>query len=257
MFGEPLGYGFNMISWDVRKASVNGWAVCIALTMVLCVGGCATETDPAPSEPDTAQAETVDVSGTLPPGLWIDLENCRPVEHVWNPETEPLMLPCEPTKEECDGVDNDEDGITDPKCPTMLCESDADCTYGGLVADADCNGWGENSGECNHIDGVGESLSCRGMLCPPQLKCIASDCVVPGNTPPLAPCTSGADCPIYAGCIPLAEFHAVETAVCKYFCHDFPCPEGFKCWTQPFRQPGTDIVTLHSECVELDPDDIP
>ena len=242
--------------WHGHRAGVCGLAVYLTLSLNGFLWGCSSKSAPAE---DTTQVRPVDTAvnkdvvapedvQTDTAKLWVDLENCRPVDHLWDPETEPMMQPCTVTKEACDGVDNDLDGITDPKCPTIPCDSDADCTYDGLVADADCNGWGGNGGECNQIDGVGDAEPCRGMLCPPKHKCVEGDCVIPGDTQPGEACSSGADCPVHAGCIPEMEFNAGETAVCKYFCHDFPCPEGFRCWTKPFQRLGTEFVTYHAEC---------
>ncbi|MFT7580457.1 MAG: hypothetical protein ACI9MR_002128, partial [Myxococcota bacterium] len=94
---------------------------------------------------------------------------------------EHLVLPDEPVWEPCDGVDNNGDGFTDPHCPTAECTSSADCTYGELVSDADCNPWEQTrqgySG-CNQIDGVansdeaGSTNDCHGMLCPAGQKCV-------------------------------------------------------------------------------------
>ena len=242
----------------------------MALALTGFVWSCTTSSVSTPTVEDSHQEPPIDASADDDPGspqdvqpdtakLWVDLENCRPVDHLWDPETEPLMRPCTVTKEACDGVDNDLDGITDPKCPTIPCDSDADCTYNGLVADADCNGWGVNGGECNQIDGVGKGEPCRGMLCPPKHKCVEGDCVIPGDAQPGEACSSGTDCPVHAGCIPVhagcipgMDWNEGGTAVCKYFCHDFPCPEGFRCWTEPFQRPGTEFVTYHSQCTSLE-----
>jgi len=159
------------------------------------------------------------------------LSECRPVDHVWDPATEPLRLPCEATKEECDGIDNDADGITDPHCGTVPCTSESDCTYGGLVPDADCNPFADGGAKCSQIDGVDPKdnpFGCWGMLCPPGLKCVEGDCYTPGTKGPDEPCDTGEECPIYAGCIPL-EHAQFDTAVCVYFCQDFDCPEGYYC----------------------------
>jgi|GEM_PF-6212312 hypothetical protein len=157
--------------------------------------------------------------------------DCRPVDHPWDPAKEPVRLPCASTQEPCDGVDNDADGITDPHCGTMDCTTDADCSSGGLVPDVDCNPHADDGPKCSQIDGVdpkGKPKGCWGMLCPPGLKCVEGDCYVPGALGPGEPCSTGEDCPIHAGCIPMEEAQ-FDTAVCTYFCHDIPCPDGFHC----------------------------
>ncbi len=145
--------------------------------------------------------------------------------------TSELLLPCDRTVEPCDGKDNDEDGFTDPHCPTLACSSDADCTYGGLVGDADCNFWGEPHPICAQIDGFPRegNEACQGVLCPPGKKCVQGDCVTPGTGAPGSPCSSGADCPYNSGCIPLDQDASVGN--CTHFCHDSPCPEGTACLT--------------------------
>jgi len=171
--------------------------------------------------------------------------DCRPVDHVWDPATEPMLLPCEPTTEPCDNVDNDADGFLDPHCPTISCLSDADCTFGGLLPDADCNqhpsissATGEElpANVCNQIDGVpgtADLEKCWGKLCPPTLKCVEGDCVPPGSGLPGTVCTSGADCPLNAGCIPKVVEEQGNTeatdGTCKWYCHEFSCPEGMLC----------------------------
>jgi len=159
------------------------------------------------------------------------LGDCRPVDHVYDPATEPLRLPCEITKEECDGIDNDADGITDPHCGTVSCTSESDCTYGGLVPDADCNPFADGGPKCSQIDGVDPKdnpFGCWGMLCPPGLKCVEGGCYTPGTKGPGEPCDSGEECPIAAGCIP-TEHAQFDTAICVYFCQDIPCPDGYLC----------------------------
>ena len=161
-------------------------------------------------------------------GPLLSLE-CRPKGTRWV-MGERLLLPCEPTYEPCDLIDNDGDGITDPHCPSVPCSSDAECTYGGLIPDADCDMHARGGPGWNQIDGVEAAAElCQGMLCPPGLKCDAGECVVPGKNPPCAPCTKGADCPINSGCIPVDEWQGFDNAVCVTFCHEFPCPEGTVC----------------------------
>ena len=171
--------------------------------------------------------------------------SCRPVHHVWDPKTEPLRLPCQRTIEPCDGVDNDADGILDPHCPTISCTADADCTFDGLVPDADCDDHNPGGPSCKPIDGNGvEGLDqCRGVLCPPGLKCYAGDCSRPGTASPGAPCETGLECPINSGCIPNNP-DELDTNKCVHFCHDAPCPTGFACVTPP---PGIEPVS-HSVC---------
>ena len=141
-------------------------------------------------------------------------------------------MPCEPTREPCDGIDNDLDGFLDPHCPTVPCNDNSDCTYGGLLGDADCNFWGDPHPVCNPVDGVPlSSVKCEGVLCPPGLKCAVGECVIPGDLPPLSECWSGAECPYNSGCIPTTPGGALpgEPGLCIHFCHDFPCPEGTFC----------------------------
>ena len=161
---------------------------------------------------------------------------CRPVDEPWVPGT-PLRLPCEPTYESCNNIDDDLDGFTDPHCPTIPCTEDginwssSACTFGGLLLDADCNEWNLPEPGCNQIDGApvdAPTNLCWGMLCPPGLKCFAGDCIVPGNKGPDEPCTTGAECPIHAGCIP-TEHGDTNTGICRHFCANVPCPEGFWC----------------------------
>ncbi len=174
---------------------------------------------------------------------------CRPVDHLWDPATEPMRLPCEPTYEECNGIDDDFDGFLDPKCGTESCTDSVDCTHGGLMPDADCNQNSAAGPVCTWIDGVPpvESiLDCRGMLCPPGLKCVQGDCLVPGDGPPLSSCTSGADCAINSGCLSPVEEGTV--GYCVWFCHDFPCPDGFVCSTSSFENPHTGTVVTQQTC---------
>jgi hypothetical protein len=164
------------------------------------------------------------------------VDDCRPIDEAWIPGT-PLRLPCEPTFEPCDNIDNDNDGITDPHCPTIPCTEDGvnwstgACQFGGLLLDADCNVWNLPEPGCNQIDGAPFDLptsDCQGMLCPPGRKCFAGNCIEGGNLPPEAPCTSGAECPINAGCIP-EIFGDLSSAKCVYFCAYSPCPDGYIC----------------------------
>jgi hypothetical protein len=182
-------------------------------------------------------------------------QECRPIDEPWIPGT-PLRLPCEPTTEACDTIDNDNDGFTDPHCPTMPCTQDgvnwscADCTFGGLLLDADCNEWNLPEPGCNQIDGVpfdAPTYDCWGMLCPPDLKCVEGDCIIPGTTGPNEPCSSGAECPIHAGCIP-SEHGDTTTGVCLYFCANIPCPEGFQCNAPPGSETPSGISVTHRVC---------
>ena len=201
----------------------------------------------APETVDEAPAEVTE--GPHP----ID-RTCREENVPWNPLSDPIRLPCQPTVEPCDGIDNDADGITDPHCPSLACTTDADCTYGGLVLDADCNELGDVIGSvlipvCNPIDGVSKDTyvahPCWGKLCPPGRKCVNGDCVTPGTAPPYAPCDDGADCPINAGCIP--DSPAAATGTCVYFCQHVACPTGFECRT--VTTPGAGAVTVtHQVC---------
>ncbi|MFT7621919.1 MAG: hypothetical protein ACI9WU_001084 [Myxococcota bacterium] len=167
--------------------------------------------------------------------------DCRPVDQAWQPGGQ-LLLPCEPTFEPCDGVDNDNDGFVDPHCPTIPCSSDADCTYGGVLPDADCNQTADQGPVCNQIDGGWGAPKCQGMLCPPGSKCVGGDCIEPGTGAPNSECRTGADCPIASGCIP-PEFVEVGPdgsfpGLCRTFCHDFPCPEGSLCLTEAANENG-------------------
>ncbi len=183
---------------------------------------------------------------------------CRPVDEPHDPSLGPPRLPCARTVEPCNGVDDDQDGLTDPKCPTQACASDSDCTFGALMPDADCctrfcgpgscgrpdgcggkcecSGTAQNA-TCNSIDGVGLTASpfaCWGVLCPPGEKCVEGQCRPPGTRRPGETCASGLDCPINAGCIPSPN--VPDSARCLTFCHARPCPEGFYC--SEYHQPG-------------------
>ena len=199
--------------------------------------------------------------------------NCRPVDLPWDPATQPLLLPCEMTKEVCDGVDNDNDGFTDPHCGTMPCTSDADCTYDGLLPDADCNHYPMFSdsldkllagGICNQIDGVpggGDHEKCWGMLCPPGQKCTQGECIEPGAGLPGSSCTSGADCPINSGCIPQSGHHtdsgpnrASDLGRCVTYCHEYSCPDGYSC-TKESEDKGEEHTSATCESDEEESDE--
>jgi len=174
-----------------------------------------------------------------------ELGPCRPVDHLWDPETEPLRLPCERTIEPCNNIDDDLDGFLDPKCGTVACNASSECTMGGLMPDADCHQNFALGPACTWIDGVppiDEILLCRGVLCPPGLKCVEGDCVTPGDGLPYSPCDGGQDCPINAGCLAIVE--EGSEGWCVWFCHDSPCPTGFTCDTSVFENTWTgDLVT--------------
>jgi hypothetical protein len=162
-------------------------------------------------------------------------KDCRPEGVPWAGGSAPLRLPCVRTQEECDGIDNDSDGFVDPHCPTIDCKSDSDCTYGGLLADADCNFWGSPLPACNQIDGFprGDNTKCWGVLCPSGSKCVRGECMAPGSFSPNSFCSSGSDCPMNSGCIPL-DHEEATVGVCTHFCHDAPCPDGYTCMTRQF-----------------------
>ena len=118
--------------------------------------------------------------------------------------------------------------------------------------DADCNHFEYPQPGCNQIDGAPNGtvpLQCQGMLCPPGLKCVNGGCTEPGTALPGDPCDSGFVCPINAGCIPDSP-GMVETAVCRFYCHDTPCPGGYTCVVG--QQVGTKGVTVeHHTCAPL------
>lgn len=156
----------------------------------------------------------------------------------------PVTLPIVQTYEPCDGIDNDGDGITDPHCGNVPCSTDADCTYGGVLRDADCNSFqgldpGFTRPGCNQIDGWDsdptKSLNdCWGVLCPAGLKCVAGACITPGNKLPCEPCSSGAECPMHSGCIPGVVDEVTgehRDPMCITYCHHDLCPFGFVCTT--------------------------
>lgn len=190
-------------------------------------------------------------------------ETIRPEHEVAGQKADgtPLTLPLVRTQEPCDGVDNDGDGFTDPHCGNVPCRSDADCTYGGLLPDADCNSFqhlveGFDSPGCNQIDGFsaegGEAQlnSCWGVLCPTGQKCVGGDCGPPGIKAPCEPCESGRDCALNAGCIPLitnaSDFESRGKPACLTYCHDVACPSGFACNTVKADVDGK--VTWHRVC---------
>ena len=221
-------------------------------------------TDSDTETPDVGAEVDNDVFVPTPkvdqPPLTLD---CRPVDHLWDPATEPMLLPCEPTKEPCDEVDNDADGFTDPHCGSMSCTSDGACTYGGLLPDADCNIHSTPSntlgdlpgGVGNQIDGVPGVASleeCWGMLCPPALKCVQGECLQPGTGLPGQSCTSGADCPLNSGCIPIDDQTVGESVgECVTYCQDFPCPDGFLCLTSTQPIVGSDEEHTSMTCHEV------
>ena len=233
--------------------------------------GCADSSSLVANKPDApatdvqSPADLPSPDGTTQPNVPPLTTDCRPVDHVWNPANEPMLLPCEPTTEPCDGVDNDADGFTDPHCTSIPCAGDKDCTYGGLLPDADCNLHASPSnmlgdvpaGVCNQIDGVPSHESheyCWGMLCPPTLKCVQGECIEPGTGAPGAPCTSGADCPLNAGCIPTDEDGVgAPTGRCEWYCHEFDCPSGTECITHPWTNPETQEEGFTAVCDDCVP----
>jgi hypothetical protein len=180
---------------------------------------------------------------------------CRPIDQPRGPG-DPLLLPCEPTFEPCDNVDNDGNGFLGSHCPTVRCWSDGDCTYGGLLPDADCNFHGDPYPVCNQIDGgsldldgkpLVDATACQGLLCPPGLKCVAGDCMTPGTLPPGAECFHGSQCPINSGCIP-DDFQNYETATCKTLCQDSACPSGTWCAWETWTSQGQ--TYQQADCVD-------
>lgn len=221
------------------------------------------DSEPKAAGGDTADAADVaDAVGAVDAAESVDV-GCRPVAEAWEP-TKPLRLPCERTEEPCDRVDNDADGITDPHCPTRLCTSDADCTFGGLLQDVDCN-FNFDPPACTPIDGYPfdeeKAFACRGVLCPPGLKCSLGECGPPGTGLPGASCTNGWGCPIQAGCLP-AERPGKTGGECLQYCQDTPCPDGFHClgswelrgtlWTWSMTCAGAFVCAEGPrECAEL------
>lgn len=99
------------------------------------------------------------------------------------------------------------------------------------MLDADCDVWGDTGGECNQIDGAPHDANkneCQGMLCPPDKKCFSGECIEPGSKLPGESCSTGAECPLNSGCIPLVH-QDDTTATCHTFCGDTPCPSGYVC----------------------------
>lgn len=190
-------------------------------------------------------------------------ETIRPAHEVAGLKADgtPLSLPAVRTEEPCDGLDNDGDGFTDPHCGNIACRSDADCTYGGLLPDADCNSFqhlteGFDSPGCNQIDGYSvegseaQLNSCWGVLCPAGQKCVGGECGPPGTKAPCEACESGRECALNAGCIPLitnaSDFESRGRPACLVYCHDVPCPQGFACNTVKADVAGK--TTWHRVC---------
>jgi len=174
---------------------------------------------------------------------------CRPIDHLWDPATEPMRLPCERTEEPCNLIDDDMDGFLDPKCGTVSCSASAECTLGGLMPDADCHQNAPEGPVCTWIDGAPPTdalLLCRGVLCPPGLKCFEGACITPGDGAPYSDCSSGAECPINAGCLPMTE--EGTDAGCTWFCQDVPCPSGYECNENIFQNTWTGDLVTHLIC---------
>jgi|GEM_PF-2075558 len=193
------------------------------------------------ADDDDSAGDDDDSDGSIGP--------CRPIDHLWDPATEPMRLPCHRTQEPCNLIDDDMDGFLDPKCGTVSCSASAECTLGGLMPDADCHQNAPDGPVCTWIDGAPPTdalLLCRGVLCPPGLKCFEGDCIQPGSGLPYEPCSSGAECPINAGCLPLTE--EGTDANCTWFCQDFPCPDGFGCSENVFTNTWTGDLVTHLIC---------
>lgn len=204
------------------------------LLIVVVVAGCSAGDGAGHSDRGSAEdsrSESTEATQPMPAA------GCRPVAHAWDPATEPIRLPCARTVEACNGLDDDHDGLTDPHCPTTRCLSDADCTAGGLILDVDCN-FNFDPPACTPIDGfpfhAEKADACRGVLCPPGLKCSQGECGAAGTALPDASCQSGWDCPLSAGCLPV-ERSGLTGARCVQYCQHTPCPDGFYClgtWEQ-------------------------
>jgi hypothetical protein len=120
---------------------------------------------------------------------------------------------------------------------------------------ADCHQNAATGPVCTWIDGAPPTedlLLCRGVLCPPEIKCFLGDCIVPGTGLPYSDCDSGADCPINAGCLPLTE--EGFDASCTWFCQDFPCPVGYECNESIFENTSTGQLVTHLICEPLPSD---
>ncbi|MFT7625387.1 MAG: hypothetical protein ACI9WU_004578, partial [Myxococcota bacterium] len=120
----------------------------------------------------------------------------------------------------------------------------------------DCNFHGDPYPVCNQIDGgsldldgkpLVDATACQGMLGPPGLKCVAGDCMTPGTLPSGAECFHGSQCPINSGCIP-DDFQNYETATCKTFCQDSPCPSGTWCAWETWTSQGE--TYQQADCVD-------
>jgi len=230
----------RMMHRTMRNASF--WRVVCALGLL--ISGCAETSPPSPSDGMSV------ADGELPP-------NCRPVTQTKAAE-DPVRLPCSKTIEECDGLDNDGDGIVDPHCPTP-CTSTADCTSDGVVQDAACVASTDPAlsvtGVCGSIHTIptqGDHALCWGVLCPPTQQCVEGSCVDGGTSSPGAPCTSGALCPVTAGCVVgpgavLGELY--EVGQCEFHCFNGTCLPGYLCVTAPATASfGNDLCTHRYAC---------
>lgn len=156
------------------------------------------------------------------------------------PAGTPPPLPSTRTQELCDGLDNDEDGYTDPHCPNVFCASDCDCTP-GLLRDADCNvRQSQNTGRngerfsgpgCNHAHSEGGNDTpdgCWGVLCPPNLHCLKGECLPYGTRGPCEPCDNDNMCAAFSRCI--SQKHGdYDSRVCMRDCGREACPDGYVC----------------------------